>query len=221
MKHAFTTEDSASTERAALRMRFAEITAFYEKRFGSILLESDEWGIDPYEWESCRAISLTPIEAALWHDIRAVDIVVYPQYPVGRFFVDFGNPVARVAIECDGARWHLDKEKDSKRDEELAALGWTVYRITGRDCFTDTEELRDASGRLDVSLSPARRFVQAVADRHPIGRHRRDLDLDRIKARGLNSSEASRRLLDARTRLERAEILEHFQRPEFPAQGHQ
>ena len=40
-----------------------------------------EWGIDPYEvdWISV----FTPIELALWHDIRAADLVMYPQYPIG------------------------------------------------------------------------------------------------------------------------------------------
>lgn len=202
-------------ERAALRARFADIRAFYAQFSCALLLEPDEWAIDPYEWESCRSIRLTPIENALWHDIRAVDIVVYPQYPVGRFFVDFGNPAAKVAIECDGERWHLDKQKDARRDQEMADMGWRVYRITGRNCLTDTEELRDALGRIDVSLSPARRFVQAIADLHPICRRRRDLDLDRIKALGLNSAANSARLLAARTTRERAEVLQHFARPEL------
>ncbi len=198
-----------------LRARFEAIKAHYLSRSTAIMDSADEWGVDPYAWEACPAITMTPIEAALWHDIRAVDIVVYPQYPVGRFFVDFGNPVAGVAIECDGARWHTDKEKDAVRDAALKRLGWTVYRIIGRDCLTDTAELRDDEGRLRLEISPARKFIQAIADKHAIGRGRQDVDLDRIKAEGRNSAEASARLLAAHAQRERAEIVAHFGRPEL------
>lgn len=205
----------ASKEKTALRERFDAIRAYYAGFGVALLLESDEWGCDPYEWESCKHIRMTPIESALWHDIRAVDIVMYPQFPVGRFFVDFGNPAVKVAIECDGERWHLDNAKDAKRDEELAVLGWRVYRITGRNCLTDTEELRDALGRINLDLSYSRRFVQAIAGVHPVGRHRRDLDLDRIKARGLNAAAVSAQMLASHAQRERAEILAHFRRPEL------
>ena len=55
-----------------------------------------EWGIDPYEvdWISV----FTPIELALWHDIRAADLVMYPQYPIAGYFVDFANPAAKVCV---------------------------------------------------------------------------------------------------------------------------
>lgn len=203
-------------ERAALRARFEAIKAHYLACSADILESADEWGIDPYAWEACPAISLTPIEVALWHDIRAVDVVVYPQYPVGRYFVDFGNPAAGVAIECDGARWHLDKEKDAERDAALKRLGWSVYRISGRECLTDTNELRDENGRLRLEISPARKFIQSIADKHPIGRNRRDLNLDRIKAEGRNSAAESARMLAAHANRERAEIEAHLRRPEMP-----
>lgn len=79
---------------------------------------------------------MTPIESAIWQDIRQMGLPLWPQLPVGRVFVDFGNPVKRVAVECDGAAWH-DAAKDAKRDAYLGEMGWRVYRITGRDCRTD------------------------------------------------------------------------------------
>lgn len=205
----------AQKEQDELRERFSGIRAFYAGFGAALLLEPDEWGMDAYEWTSCKHIRLTPIEQALWHDIRAVDIVMYPQLPVGRFFVDFGNPAARVAIECDGEKWHQDKEKDARRDADLAAMGWSVYRIAGRDCLTDTEELRDEHGRLKIELGTARRFVQSIAEKHPICRQRKELNLDRIKALGLNSAANSQRLLLRRSLDERAEIAAHMRRPEL------
>ena len=163
--------NSDAVSRSALRLRFAAIKAHYASRAHCVGASASEWGIDAYAWDDTRSgIFLTPIELALWHDIRAENAVMYPQYPVGPFFVDFGNPAAKVAIECDGKRWHIDKKKDAARDRELNLMGWTVYRITGRDCISDTEEVEDEDDELTVTLSPARRFVQMVCDRHPIRR---------------------------------------------------
>ena len=65
---------------------------------------------------------------------------LYPQYPVSKYIVDFGNPIVKVAVECDGREWHLDKKKDERRDDNLASLGWLTYRISGKDCFCVSKE---------------------------------------------------------------------------------
>ena len=150
-----------------LRERFKLIKAHYELYTPFIEGSRDEWGIDPYAWdEPGTGISLTPIEQALWQDIRAASAIFYPQYPVGRFFVDFGNPAAKIAIECDGKRWHTDRIKDARRQEEIEALGWWVYRISGADCFTETEESFDDDGMPVITISRARKFVDDVANSH-------------------------------------------------------
>ena len=139
--------------------------------------QSDEWAIDAYAWASkYAAIQMTPIEVALWDDIRAENAVMYPQIPVGPFFVDFGNPAAKVAIECDGREWHLDKAKDAARDRAMSAFGWVVYRITGSECFTDDVESLDEDGNTVVTLSIARKFVIRICDAHSLRRvgHTRD-----------------------------------------------
>ena len=101
------------------------------------------WGHDdPYaiaDWVSI----FTPIEAAAWSDLRSAGLPMWPQLPVGRFFVDFGNPIAKVALECDGAAWHQDKAKDEARDAELRRMGWTVYRASGKVCNVDFERPED------------------------------------------------------------------------------
>lgn len=75
----------------------------------------------------------TPIEQAAWGDIRCAGLPLWPQLPVGRFFVDFGNPVVKVVLECDGKEWH-DERKDAERDRELNSMGWRVFRASGRRC---------------------------------------------------------------------------------------
>lgn len=79
---------------------------------------------------------MTPIEVALWNEIRMYGLPFYMQYPVGRRFVDFGDPVYQIAIEADGAQYH-NQEKDAQKDRELNDQGWRVYRIKGRDTFKE------------------------------------------------------------------------------------
>ena len=134
--------------------RFDEAAKHY-KAYRTEILEAgrSEWGVDPYEWECFT--DMTPIESDLWACIRAVDAVFYPQYPIGRFFADFCNPVAGVVIECDGAQWHQDAEKDAKRQAAIEEAGFTVYRITGKQCQ-------------DEAFASA--FVQDIAFRHDLVR---------------------------------------------------
>lgn len=102
--------------------------------------EKDRWS-DPYssgiEWQEMYS----PIEFQTWCCIRSFGKApLYPQYPVGKYFSDFGNPVVKVALECDGREWHLDKDKDLRRDREFEKLGWIVYRVSGADCYRQYEE---------------------------------------------------------------------------------
>jgi very-short-patch-repair endonuclease len=117
------------------------------------------WGIYAYEIDWIKVF--TPIEYGLWYDIREQGAVLYPQYPVGRFFADFANPVAKVIVECDGAAWHKDKDKDRCRQDEIEAMGWHVYRITGRECLqADTDESFDTLA--------SRKFIERIICNHDI-----------------------------------------------------
>jgi very-short-patch-repair endonuclease len=131
---------------------WAGIRSYYLKHELSITdAGANCWGLDPYQWEFEAKIRLTPIERWFWDDIRVEGVVMYPQYPIGRFFVDFANPVARIAIECDGAAWHQDAERDALRQESIEAMGWRVWRIAGAECLKD--ELLDEHGRvIDIPL---------------------------------------------------------------------
>lgn len=145
------------------RCKFNGLRDFY-RLVGNEIFDAgkSEWGIDCYEVD--WTLLFTPIEYGLWYDIRDSNSVLYPQYPVGRFFVDFANPVAKVAIECDGYAYHLDKAKDASRQAEIESLGWTVYRITGRDCMSDFKEEIMESG-------VARKLISRIAERHGISRN--------------------------------------------------
>lgn len=101
--------------------------------------------------------TFTPIEYDAWISIRQLGMPMFPQYPVGRYFVDFGDPQKKIAIECDGKQWH-DPEKDAKRDAELIELGWIVYRFAGRD-LRKGEDSEDA----------AHHGIRKIFDSHYLG----------------------------------------------------
>lgn len=118
------------------KMPFNEIRGYYEAITPAIIARSVKgmWHT-PY----CNGIDftslMTPIEMDTWIVIRCFGrFPLYPQYPVGKYFVDFGNPYFKVAVECDGKQFHQDKEKDLNRDIDLKKLGWNVYRVTGSQC---------------------------------------------------------------------------------------
>jgi hypothetical protein len=90
---------------------------------------------EPYEIADWGAI-FTPIEEAAWQDIRCMGLPLWPQLPVGRFMLDFGNPVLKVGLECDGARFH-NAVRDAARDQALAQMGWRIYRAPGWQCMRD------------------------------------------------------------------------------------
>ena len=141
---------------------FENILAFY-KVWDELIKTTpkNEWAGDAYSWS--EVIHMTPIEANFWEHLRAAGGVMYPQYPVAGFFVDFANPVAKVIVECDGKAFHTDKAKDAARDEKLALLGWTVYRLTGRQCNGDFDEETGYAGF-------TREFIDALILDHRIKR---------------------------------------------------
>jgi hypothetical protein len=105
----------------------------------------DPSDFDPYPFGLDWSRIFTPIEFDMWCAIRSAGMDLWPQFPVGRYFIDFADPIKRIGIECDGKRWH-DQEKDAKRDAELLREGWFIYRATGSECHRvihiDWEEAR-------------------------------------------------------------------------------
>lgn len=136
--------------------RFAMLKHNYRVKAAMVDSGRESWMRgDPYEIADWPSI-FTPIESALWVDIRCAGLAMWPQFPVGRYFVDFGNPVARVALECDGASFH-DANKDAARDAELNKLGWTVLRIPGWRCKKEAPELEQDMS--DDELEERREFI--------------------------------------------------------------
>lgn len=88
----------------------------------------------------------TPIELNVWDEIRYLGLPLFPQYPVGPFFVDFGDPKRKIAIEVDGRQFHLNKEKDESREKKIRSLGWRVYRVPGYATFARSCDWDESMG---------------------------------------------------------------------------
>lgn len=108
------------------------IKAKYDK-IRSYIFENKSSYVNPYivPWESV----LNANETNLFHCFRASGFPMYPQFPVGKYWVDFGNPFYKVAIEADSKTFHTI-EKDIDRDFDLKKMGWTVYHIPSSLSFS-------------------------------------------------------------------------------------
>jgi very-short-patch-repair endonuclease len=80
-----------------------------------------------------------------WPEFAAV----LRQHPVplrsGTVYLDIAFEDVKVAVELDGAAWHgsrEQRERDVRRDTELAALGWLVLRVTHRRLHSEPEIVR-------------------------------------------------------------------------------
>jgi very-short-patch-repair endonuclease len=161
-----TAANRAEREAEDAKRRMWDFLRDYYAENEAAILEAQpwQWGvpINEIDWRA----TFTPIESAMWDAIRMEGVIFYPQYPQAGFFLDFANPQAKVAIECDGFQWHMDRVKDYERDSKLHRLGWRVYRVSGRHCMTETK-FDDDNNELDVSHPAA--LLRELANLYPIG----------------------------------------------------
>lgn len=100
----------------------------------------------------------SPLERNLHDALRERGIEAEPGLEVGPYRLDLAIRCgdARVDVECDGAAFHVDDERDAERDRRLGEMGWQVVRFSGRrieqrleDCVREVAELlgRDDGSR--------------------------------------------------------------------------
>lgn len=132
----------------------------YYKDFERLIINSTikgQWqNVYAFDWAS----SFSEAEFQAWQVIRLTPrCLMYPQYPVDKYFVDFGNPYYQIALEVDGKEYHLDKEKDIQRDKALLELGWKTFRITGSEAFRMIDGIEEINHRDWDDLDPDQRDV--------------------------------------------------------------
>jgi len=163
------------TEAIAREEKWDIIKKFYESKEEEILLAGERTpmlaAFDIYklpwtrEWD--REVGRN--EFGLWRSIRPGNIVMYPQYPVLNYFMDFGNPCLKIAIEADSKAWHT-REKDMKRDQELHAIGWRTYRLSYQENVDVSYEQLGRIGEMfdkgdyDEALPELKNFMLNTSD---------------------------------------------------------
>ena len=143
-----------------------------------ILNHHKNGAVTPYNINACDwSYILTPIEMDAWFWIlQKGRTPFYPQYPVGKYIIDFGMPHLKIGLELDGKAYH-DKDKDYARDKELKSLGWTIIRVTGKEmvrsqpdeihAFHEMDDIRQASPILNKWLrTTGEGVIQAIKGRY-------------------------------------------------------
>ena len=92
----------------------------------------------------------SPLERDLHAALRERGIEAEPGVKVDRYRLDLAvrREGTMVDIECDGAPFHGEEERDAERDRALRGRGWTVVRFSGRrimhrldECVREVESL--------------------------------------------------------------------------------
>ena len=82
----------------------------------------------------------SPFEKEVCEYLVARDYNIIQQWPVGSYRIDMVAQYNghKVAIECDGERWHSGEEKireDMERQTILERIGWKFIRIRGSEYY--------------------------------------------------------------------------------------
>ncbi len=135
--------------------------------FETMVRQIEQDADSPFESEVCKALVRRGYE-----DIQQ-------QFPVGTYRIDIAilRGRQRIAIECDGERWHSGEQKlleDLERQTVLERLGWKFIRIRGSRYYAGKEAcLEEVYSKLEgMGIFPEARPEQAVSS---------DL-LDRVRA---------------------------------------
>lgn len=107
---------------------------------------------------------MSPIEKLVWSDIRFLGLPLYPQFPVGRYFIDFADPYRKIGIEVDSIQWHQDKEKDAKRQREIENMGWKIFRITSAMTKYSRQDFEGRCDDMDEVLIDEEGFINKSSE---------------------------------------------------------
>ena len=88
----------------------------------------------------------SPFEESVQKDLLRENYKIQPQYEAGAYRIDivlFTSDGKRIALECDGDKYHSTEEQiknDVERQSVLERLGFIFYRIRGSDYYRKREE---------------------------------------------------------------------------------
>lgn len=118
------------------------------------------FAVDPADSARWRALCESEFEREMFDAITAMGHKARPQFPCGGYRIDFvveGADGSRLAVECDGDRYHGPERwaDDMARQRVLERAGWAFWR-----CFASDFALDRRAALESLSLALAARGVR-------------------------------------------------------------
>ncbi|MEB0043089.1 AAA domain-containing protein [Pseudomonas sp. MH10] len=152
MKQRFNVAASRARDRMYLvrSLDLSELSHADELRRGLFQHFESPFAVDPVEVSDLRELCESGFERDVYDDLTNRGYRVIPQVPVGAFRLDMvveGDNDSRLAIECDGDRYHGPDvwDADMRRQRILERAGWRFWR-----CFASAYTLRKEEVLLDL-----------------------------------------------------------------------
>lgn len=132
------------------------------------------------EYEQIERKAESPFEEAVAKALVTKGYQVVQQWPVGSYRIDMviSDAQGRVALECDGERWHSGDAKiraDMERQTILERLGWRFIRLRGSEYYSNPEKAmqRVFDDLTELGIQPTAGSVAKPQESTPL--------LDRVK----------------------------------------
>ncbi|GAB6137477.1 AAA domain-containing protein [Halanaerobaculum tunisiense] len=95
------------------------------------------------ELENPKEVMDSPFEEEVYDWLTERGYQVTPQVEVGNYRIDLvvEGIKNRLAVECDGDRWHPPEKwwDDRMRQRQLERVGWKFWRVSGTEFYRDPE----------------------------------------------------------------------------------
>lgn len=103
---------------------------------------------DQASFDSVKHRFDSPFEEAVYRRLVARGYLVTPQVQVNGYRIDLvvEGEHNRLAVECDGERWHGPDayEADMFRQKVLERAGWQFWRVRGRHFYQDADRAMES-----------------------------------------------------------------------------
>lgn len=75
------------------------------------------------------------LEQKIRETLESMNIPFKQEMKIGNYRVDFALLSKKIVIEVDSKYWHMDKNKDMRKDKYLNKYGWEVIRINDYEIY--------------------------------------------------------------------------------------
>jgi very-short-patch-repair endonuclease len=151
-------------------------------KVGDLRRQLIEFAMNPDILELNKADALrkseSPFESSVIDRLSAAGYRVTSQQRVGAYRIDIvvEGTNRRLAVECDGERFHQDIQSDMERQAVLERVGWTFERIRGSLFYRDADRAMrpvfDRLRRMGIEPHDSDQFAEQATDGELLARVR-------------------------------------------------